>query len=328
MPTKILGQRFNDLQDRIAAIMGTATDAAPTSGYGQTFSSANVIPYPDVNDLDAADKISALQYQNLYTDMIRARVHQIGGAYSIDPFVVGDYATNTTSTDKVQETYIATLESLMTQIEADKFEIDLATQASIESLRDAANNLIQSTRLQSTFGPWNGQLTHIFDVEFDSVADRRHFFNAGGSIRFNASIDYTGSQTKTVTWKNTLSTMGTVIFKANETVSLSTGTTRAVGNYQIGPSYTLAFQQSIGGVYSGSYYEIHAFNLNTTTIRMRARFRDSDPESFPKIDEDVFGDISSTIQVTRPDGQVTIDAAVSDTVVVNSSLVGTTQSTL
>lgn len=325
MATTILSSRFNNLRNRIAAIMGNSTASAPTTGYGQTFDSQTVVGSRDVNDLSTANTIDAQQYVDLYTDMVRARVHQVGSSFTIDPFVVGDYLTNTTSTDKIEDLYITNLENLMTSIEQDKFEIDLSTQASVETLRNASNTTIASFRPQNRTGPWNGTLSHIFTVDFPSLEVRRHFFNAGGQIRFSANLVYNFSQTKTTQWKNSLASMGNVAFKANETTSLSTGGTRQIGNYDLTSTYQLAFRFSIGGLYTGSYYEIYALENSDTQIQFRVYFRDSDPEA---TDEDVFGDLTSTIQFARPDGQVDIGGTTIDTVVVNVTPVGTNISEL
>ena len=130
MPTTILATRFNNLQDRLEAVLGTSGSAAPTFGYGQTLNAALDVAGTRSNTIPNSDKISAQQYEDLYIDIVRCRAHQVGAAaVTIDDFVIGDFETNAANTDKVEEAYISALESLMTTIELDRFDIDITTQA-------------------------------------------------------------------------------------------------------------------------------------------------------------------------------------------------------
>ena len=57
---------YNSIRTVVDAVMGTGT-----SGYGQTLASSNV---------SQGSTITALQWLNLRTDMVKARQHQIGSA--------------------------------------------------------------------------------------------------------------------------------------------------------------------------------------------------------------------------------------------------------
>lgn len=325
MTVVIESTRFNNLVQRIVAILGNSTNTLPTTGYGE---SINVDPFGvtgsrNQTDLSNVDKIDDEQFRNLYIDLVRCRVHQIGAAaFSIDPFVVGNYETNQSSTDKVQESYIQGLETLMTQIETDKFEIDVATQADIVALTS-------SSRLESLQGPWNGTLSHIFTVNFNSIEDRRHFFNSGGEIRFSADLAYTGSQDKTLKWQTLLNNTGVVSFKANSTLSnASVGSGSNTGNYQLTASYQLIYRNTGLNPYSGNAYEIYALQNSSTQLQFRIYFADTDPETGFAIDEDVFGDLTSTVEYARADGTVDINGELFDTVVFNNPVNAVTISSL
>jgi hypothetical protein len=255
--------------------------------------------------------------------LVRCRVHQIGAAaFSVDPFVVGDYETNHSTTDKVQESYIQGLETLISNIETDKFDIDIATQATVETLTS-------SSRPQSLQGPWNGTLSHIFTVNFNSVEDRRHFFNSGGEIRFSADLAYTGSQDKTLKWQTLFNNMGVVSFKANNTVSnAGSGSGSNTGNYQLTSSYQLVYRNTGLNPYSGSAYEIYALQNSSTQIQFRVYFADTDPETGFATDEDVFGDLTSTIEYARADGTVDINGEIFDTVIFDNPVNSSTVSSL
>ena len=70
--------------------------------------------------------------------------------------------------DKIEETYIAYLEGLVTSIENDKFNID-STQYAVENLLDVNTVPINITRQESVVGSWNGTLSHVFKITFASL---------------------------------------------------------------------------------------------------------------------------------------------------------------
>ena len=206
MPTTILANRYNILRNNVNLILGISDISAPTFGYGQGFITNSVIGSRSVTDVINADKVTAQNYEDLYIDLIRTRSHQVGAAVAIDEFVVGDYETNPETAEIIEESYITGLESLATNIATDKFEID-TDNLTITGLPDAS-----STRLDTY--SWSNTISHIFVVTFDTDLERRHFFNAGGQVRISASVDYTGSQAKTVDWQTILNDMGSTSFKA------------------------------------------------------------------------------------------------------------------
>ena len=321
MPNSVLATRFNNLQNRIRTVLGTSLSSNPQFGYGQTFSSTSVTGDYDTN-FSSADLISAEEYAALYEDIVRARVHQIGfPAFSADMQALpeGDFENNSNA-DKIEETYISYLENLVTSIENNKFEID-STQYAVENLLDVNSAAINITRQESVAGSWNGTISHVFKITFPTAAARRHFFNAGGQIRTRASISWPFSQNKTNDWKNLLSNMGAVCFGATSTFrtgTLGTGTGSNIGNYDLTSSYQLVFRQT-GSLYTGSFYELYALNLSDTEIQFRVYFRDTSSEN---IDENVFGDLTSLVEVARPDGEVSYGGSNITTVEIGTPPVG------
>ena len=327
--TVILASRYNNLRQRTNTILGQSQLGNPTSGYGQTFNYTDVIG--SRTNLETASTITAQQYKELYLDIIRIRIHQVGlSSVNIDPFVVGDYNTNGDDTDKVELAYVEALESLATNIESDKFTIDESTQADLQNLRTVLDQPIATTRLQSLNGTWQGSINHIFDVKFESGESRRHFFNSGGKVRVSAEVDYAGSQPKSVQWQNAITAMGTISFAANSTFSSAgVGVGSNFGNYQINNSYTKIYRNQVSGTYGRNFYNLYAFNLNETTIRFKAEFFDGPPNDVTYgIDEVVFGDFSSKAQLIVPNGTATINGVLTDTVVYSDAIVGITQSNL
>lgn len=320
--TPILASRYNTLKDRINLVLGISDPATPTFGYGESFSTNGVLGSRAANDLANADKVTAQDYEDLYIDIIRCKSHQQGASnITIDQFVVGDYETNTTSTDKIEEAYVLNLESLASDIETDRFLID-DTNLTLTTLSTAS-----STRADSS-GPWNGIISHIFQVTFDTEVARRHFFNAGGEIRMGASVDYTGSDAKTVEWQIILNNMGTTSFKANETVNnTGVGTASSIGSYDLTSSYQLIYSRTGSAVYANNRYNIYAAENatidQTSSIIFKVEFIDGVPND-PTwgIDESVLGTFNSNVQLSTPDGEVTINGTTYPTVVIPTNPVG------
>jgi len=322
MSVTILASRYNTLRNQVNLVLGTSADISATYGYGQPFSTNSVVGSRAANDLANADKVSAQDYEDLYIDLIRTRSHQVGASVAIDEFVIGDYEANTATADKIEEAYILGLESLATSIDTDRLIVAPAN-LTIASLPEAS-----STRPASS-GSWNGTLSHIFTVTFPSVLDRRHFFNAGGEIRFGASVDYTGSQAKTVDWQTILNAMGTTSFKAESTVNnAAVGTGSSIGNYDLTNSYRLVYSRTGGAVYARNRYNIYAKEYATgnatSAIQFKVDFIDGQPNDVTYgIDEVVYGTFNSNVAYAAPDSQITINGTTHDAVVIDTVPVGT-----
>jgi hypothetical protein len=338
MSITVTAARYNALQQRIAAIMGTATNVAPTTGYGQIISSSPVTGSGNQSDLTTVNKVSSLDYRNLYLDLARARIHQIGAnAFSQTAFPIGDFLTNLNA-DKVELAYVEALENLMTEIEVNKELFDLSTQGELLNLRTADNQNIQSVRTSSWGGAGQPQIIrHVFSLTFSSVAARRHFFNSGGQIRLEANLSYSGSEAKTIDWRNILSNMGTILFGANNTASSTgQGTGSNIGNYQLTSSNTQIFRIFGTAVYSSNSYRILARNPSATQIEFTVEFRDDDTGSGPvpgsntnldpslnSIDEPVRGTLTSgPMRLARANGTAVINGVNTDTVVITQIPVG------
>ena len=307
MPTVVQASRYNNLRARINSVLGLSTTSSPEFGYGQglTGATAGVL---------TAETIGAQDYEDLYIDIIRARYHQIGSSVSIDDFVVGDFEANPTTADKIEEAYITGLENLATNLETDKFVVD-SSQLAVTGLLDAGNNSMTSTRSPSA-GPWNGEISHIFTVTFPTNAARRHFFNSGGQLRFQGSVNYTGSQAKTVDWQTILNNMGQISFAASSTYSNSgVGSGYPVGNYGLTSAYRLCYSKSGGALYSRNDYEVRARQVSGRVIQFKVSFVDGQPnDTTYGIDELVYGEFQSSILLATPSGQVNINGTTYPTV--------------
>lgn len=299
--SNITAADFNGLQSRLNNILGNGSG---TSGYGQSVSSAQV---------SVGNTITAAQMDLIRADMNKVKNHQTGSNTTLGNIEVGDIigadASGTdpaslTETTKGFNDYL----SEMTALESDKLLVD-ATQASTEAA-------ISSLKTSS----WNGTITHEFTVTFTSADHRRHFFNSGGEIWFDATATNV-SGSKDTDWQTILSNMGTIKFAYTATTSTGTGTGTAIGNYDLTTSWQDIFTKSgSAAVYAENEYQISAKEDSGSVIRFQVRFEDNDtgdqqPQNDPvaggedgaepagpAVDENVTADITSTIRQRRATG--------------------------
>ena len=294
----ITAARINNLQSSIELILGSGSGE---NGYGQSVSSA------PVNNTD--DTVDATDMNNLYADILKARVHQVGaGDIGIaevvqnlnvvaedTSFNVSDLGVTTTDPDGFKKGIID-FETLMTQVQTDKALLD-DSQSTLEPA-------ISSARTST----WNGLIYHEVAVTFSSADARRFFFNAGGELRISAN-NTSASTAKGLDWTTLCSEVGTVKFSATSTTSVG-GSGSAIGNYGLTPGFKTIYQK-IGsgtnqGVYAGNIYTVKARSDIATRIIFRIDF--NDVAQVGNIDNNVDGRLESTLQHKRATGTVVIQA--------------------
>lgn len=298
MATVIVGDtitaaQYNGLQSRIDTIMGVGSS---TNGYGQVLTSTQV---------SAGDTVTAAQMDALRTDLNKANNHQIGSNALVGNIAVGQIigadasgpdVDNLTVTDEGFNDY----DTAVGVIETNKLVLD------------SGNSSVEAATTSSRSTNWNGTITHVFTVTFADADSRRHFFNSGGEIRFSANLSGQ-SGSKSDNWSTLLSNMGTIKFNYTETVSTGTGTGYAIGNYDLTGTYQTIFEKTGSGNYVENDYNIAARADSTTVLNFRIQFRDDDSGDppitpLPKgatpggVDEDVNGNLSSTVQQLRATG--------------------------
>ena len=287
----ITAARYNTLQSTVANVMG---NGAGQFGYGQVLASSQV----------AADTtIDSGHMSTLYTDLINARVHQVGSVpNSLASIAAGDVIEED-ATDTGTAKGILQYEDLATLIETNKDVIYTA---------DTSQSTITANKTNtSRTASWSGIVDHIATVTFASADVRRHFFNAGGEIRFTADLDPASSNGKNNDWNSLLANMGTVLFKSENCTSVgsSPGTSYNIGNFDMTATDQLVFQKDGTGVYTENDYNIKAKELNSTTIQFTIQFRDDDvgddtnnDGAFNPQDESVTGTLQSVVGERLPTG--------------------------
>mgnify|MGYP001215776295 FL=1 len=293
----ITAARLNNLQSRIELILGQGSG---TSGYGQTVTSSSV---NNTSDLVDADHIN-----NLYTDLVKARIHQVGVTETGIRQVIEDL--NTIAEETSQQVNddgvlagdaegtlkgIADYETLMNSIETDKLLVH-PSQAALEPK-------ITSTRTAT----WNGLIYHVFTITFDNESHRRHFFNAGGEIRVSANN--TGATTpKGLDWAALCSEIGVIKFASTITTATGSGQGYAIGNNSLTSSYQTVFLKtgtgSYSGVYAGNLYTVKARIANSQVIEFRIEFNDVVVDN--NVDNNGDGTLTSTVQQYRAVGATSV----------------------
>lgn len=277
----ITAARYNNLQSKVANILGNGSG---TSGYGQVLNSAQV----------AADTlIDSEHMSDLYTDIVAARVHQVGSVPQSIATVSAGNVIEEDSDDTGTGRGILQYEELADIIETDKDLIYVANT----SQSTITPSKVASTRTAS----WSGTVDHVATVTFASADARRHFFNAGGEIRFTADLDPGSSTGKNNDWNNLLSQMGVVKFKSSNTTSdgSSPGTSFNIGNFDLTSTNQMIFRKDGSGQYTENDYNINAREVNTSTIEFTIQFRDDDSNVW---DPDVEGTLESVIGERLPTG--------------------------
>jgi hypothetical protein len=301
---KVQVSDYNNLRTKLDNVLGLNSD-----GYGQTLTSASQL---------AGNDVSVTSWNNLRTDLIKARYHQTG----IDP---SGSLTLVASVDKITYTVFNQADAFCDTIVTNKRAV-ASNQGSVEAVQT-------STRSTN----WNASITHTVTINFSSADDARYFFNSGGDIRIRAYRSGTASNSKDTTWSAMLGDNGTV--KGQGTVYMDyTQTSTVDGSYDTSPSDQRGTGSAIGfydltttnqqiyiknapsGAYSENYYQIQArvdVTPNPTSVTLTINFVDADtggpalspaPGSSPGtppgpvVDETVTGTTGSVVTIFRPSG--------------------------
>ena len=271
----ITAARYNNLQSRVATVMGTGSG---DDGYGQTLNSAQVAASATVNATDMS---------TLYTDIANGRVHQTG----VTPTEIAIISQSDVvlDSDTINKKGVAQFENLTTTLENEKFQIH-SSQGTAEAAISA----------QYTSN-WNGTLAHLIDVTFTDADHRRQFFNAGGEIRTAANIAKNSPPAKTLDWMTMLSNMGTVKMGYTSTSATGSGSGTTVGFHDLTTSFQDLFVKNGTGLYAANNYTLKGRIVGTNQVQLRAEFNDANTGN-PNYDEDVEGTLTSTVSQFRATG--------------------------
>ena len=138
----------------------------------------------------------------------------------------------------------------------------------VGGLNVTLSNAVVGTR---TFtGTWTTSTIHEVSYTFASVDAARYFFNAGGTIRWDGSLNTFTSRFKTLDWENLLETrFGTFSFGATSSSISGNGTlstnNSSTGYYDlVGTGYNTIFKM-FGGQLTYSYYNTNFVQVDVKT---------------------------------------------------------------
>jgi hypothetical protein len=285
MSVSVTASIYNNLRDRVNLVMGKGS-----TGYGQDLLSTAV---------QSGQTFTNTMWNNLRTDMLKARQHQTGVSEAAN-------LTQVTTTTPITSSLITQYDNFCTLITTNQ-RVCANNQATIETMSVATRSLA-----------WNGVIAHTITLAFANSLRARYFFNAGGQIRFTASRTGAASSSKDTDWSNLLSSMGTIRMDYNSTSFLAggsgTGSTKGFYNLTTTPQQVY-FKGSSVYAYTENDYNIQASVNNATdpiNVILRIEFRDDDlgnrpypappPPFGPKVDETVTGTLNSTVTIFRPSG--------------------------
>ena len=283
----ITAARYNNAQARVAAIMGVGST---TEGYGQTLNSSQV---------STALTVTAAQVNALYADLVAGRIHQTGATpTTIVEIVIGNSIADATS-DNPNGTKKGFLdyEALITTFEADPARFAVAASQTTNGTG------VTSTRTAA----WNTDIAHVVRVNFTTADARRNYFNAGGTIKFEATLASAGDA-KSNDWASMLTNMGTIAMGYTATTTTGTGTTSSIGNFDLTSSNQVIFRKPGTGVYSANDYYVYAKANSATQLEFTLQFQE-EAAGNPNFDEQVNGTLVNSVKFKRPSGSyVTLPA--------------------
>ena len=283
----ITAARYNNAQARVAAIMGVGST---TEGYGQTLNSSQV---------STALTVTAVQVNALYADLVAGRIHQTGSTpTTIAEIVVGNSIADATSDNpNGAKKGFLDYEALITTFEADPARFAVAASQTTNGTG------VTSTRTAA----WNTDIAHVVRVNFTTADARRNYFNAGGTIKFEATLASAGDA-KSNDWASMLTNMGTIAMGYTATTTTGTGTVTSIGNFDLTSSNQVLFRKPGTGVYSANDYYVYAKANSATQLEFTLQFQE-EAAGNPNFDEQVNGTLVNSVKFKRPSGSyVTLPA--------------------
>lgn len=272
--TKITATDYNAIQAKIALVLGTGSG---DYGYGQVVSSSSVA---------ANARISVTQWNNLQSDIVRARQHQTGTTQTL---------TTATTSVKIQEADRSAYDAMANDCQTYRMTVPPAGQATREDL--------VATQVRTT--NWNGTITQYVTVTFSSYDAARYYFNSGSRFEISGSRSGGSNTAKDVSWTTILTNMGTIYFDRDNTTCTGTGIGSTIGWADLTTSDQQIFEKDVSGTtYYPNRYLIYARAPSSNQIIFSIQWLDASgqPNAPWGTDEDVTGTLTSTVQVYRASG--------------------------
>jgi hypothetical protein len=275
---------YTTLRSTMQTVMGTPSGTGTgAAGYLQTTTAPSVSP---------GDTITAAQWNALKEDISKAYTHQVGSAPSGPALVTVD--TDTGITAQIHNDY--------------ETVANFISNASNRFLLAAGQSTTTSARSRTATN-WNGTIIHDVTFTWTNENNAKAFFNAGGVIRCSSTLSYTGSEAKTLQWKNMLSDSSVIGINYVDGYKY-TGTSGTIDNndgyYDLTTTASNIYtQDNAANPYSENRYKVEARKI-TNGLRVRMIYEDNDAGdktgTGPAVDENVQGTLTSEFSYIRATG--------------------------
>lgn len=220
---------------------------------------------------------------------------------------------NTTVTAVLPGTALTLSNSTTTSVSGGTFIITVLTGVKTVAANQLSPNETMTSITRAS--AWNGSIQTVATYTFSSSDLARAFFNSGSQLEFNFALDGSFSPSSTLkdqTWKTMFDQIGTIAFRANDTIQTPTDySPRPSEPYPIGwfgmtTSDRLVFsKRSPAGSYSANLLNVYARrDVGSTTLIITIRFQDDSIPADPTwgIDENVDGVLTVNFTCTRASG--------------------------
>tara|TARA_B110000438_G_scaffold193853_1_gene185436 strand:- start:748 stop:1734 length:987 start_codon:yes stop_codon:yes gene_type:complete len=258
---------FNSFADDINDIVGIG---AHDSGYGQ---SHLVVTKANAN-------VTAPLWDELLTSMLYAGRHQ------------GTTLNSPTSTTHASwsplhdPAYPSPPDNIITTITTDIANIvGNKLNSDISYMTVSANKISTSETYYDPSGTpstpiWTSanQVYYEAKVAFADEDNRRHFFNSGGELRFDATLTgVDAAHAQSVDWQTMLGAIQTIKLSHSSTESSASVGTPGYGFNMLTGTYQLVYTKGGTGDYAGNQINIYAKLSGTTSIDIKLSFDDVHP---------------------------------------------------
>ena len=263
---------FNSFADDINDIVGIG---ASDSGYGQSH----------LVVAKALEIVTTSLWDELLTSMLYAGRHQ------------GTTLNSPTSTSHASWPSSHQLDSILPTITTDIANIVGNKLNSDVAYMTATPNQISSSKayVDPAGSPgtpiWtsSSQVFYEARVTFADEDNRRHFFNSGGELRFDATLTgVDASHAQSVDWETMLSAIQTIKLSHSSTESSASLGTPGYGFNMLTTTYRLVYTKGGTGDYAGNQINIYAKLSGSNAIDIKMAFDDvhvSDSGTWTTIDD-------------------------------------------
>lgn len=221
--SNIAAADYNSIQSKIFSVLGTGSG---TFGYGQPLSSSPVA---------AGNTITAVQWQQLYNDLVSAKLHQEDNIPNLFQVIKGtpirfDEGNPVREYDRIADQCIAA-----------RFNIGIGRSLVVSDPNTMSN---------SRTGPWSIKAQCEITITFPDAESARHFFNAGGKIRTISSRTGGSLTAQNNAWTSILSSAGAQEFSGN--------IANIENFYTLTDQYRTFYIRSLSTPYSANFYKLEA----------------------------------------------------------------------